>query len=82
MLLSIQINSNAGKPGNTEPAIIKPTAIFPISRQLGYYLSLALIRTPLSANQVTFLSMLVGLIDVLRRLCGLSVLPSGSLVCL
>ena len=61
MLLSIQVNSNAGKPGNTEPAIIKPTAIFPISRQLGYYLSLALIRTPLSANQVTFLSMLVGL---------------------
>jgi phosphatidylglycerophosphate synthase len=61
MLLSIQINSNAGKSGNTEPAIIKPTSIFPISRQLGYYLSLVLIRTPLSANQVTFISMLIGL---------------------
>jgi len=61
MLLSIKVNPNAGKPGNTEPAIIKPTTIFPMSRQLGYYLSLTLIRTPLSANQVTFFSMLVGL---------------------
>jgi len=59
--LSIQVNLDAGKPGNTDPAIIKPTAIFPLARQLGYYLSLALIRTPLSANQVTFISMLVGL---------------------
>jgi archaetidylinositol phosphate synthase len=59
--LSIQVNLNAGKPGNTDPAVIKPTAIFPLARQSGYYLSLALIRTPLSANQVTFISMLVGL---------------------
>ena len=59
--LSIQVNPDAGKPGNTDPAIIKPSAIFPLARQLGYYLSLVLIRTPLSANQVTFISMLVGL---------------------
>ncbi|MEE8352194.1 MAG: CDP-alcohol phosphatidyltransferase family protein [Rhodospirillales bacterium] len=61
MSLSIQINMDAGKPGNSDPAVIRPRALFPVSRQLGYFLSLALIRLPVSANQVTFISMLVGL---------------------
>jgi len=61
MSLSIQINLDAGKPGNNDPAVIKPDALFPLARQLGYYLSLVLIRLPVSANQVTFISMLVGL---------------------
>ncbi|MDA0305951.1 MAG: CDP-alcohol phosphatidyltransferase family protein [Proteobacteria bacterium] len=61
MSLSIQINMDAGKPGNSDPAVIRPSALFPLSRQLGYFLSLALIRLPVSANQVTFISMLVGL---------------------
>lgn len=61
MSLSIQINMDAGKPGNSDPAVIRPTALFPVTRQLGYFLSLALIRLPVSANQVTFISMLLGL---------------------
>ncbi len=61
MSLSIQVNLDAGKPGNSEPAVIKPDALFPLARQLGYYLSLLLIRLPVSANQVTFISMGVGL---------------------
>ncbi len=61
MSLSIQINMDAGKPGNSDPAVIRPRALFPVSRQLGYFLSLVLIRLPVSANQVTFISMLVGL---------------------
>jgi len=52
---------DAGKPGNSDPAVIRPSALFPVSRQLGYFLSLVLIRLPVSANQVTFISMLVGL---------------------
>lgn len=61
MSLSIQVNLDAGKPGNNDPAVIKPDALFPLARQLGYFLSLFLIRLPISANQVTFISMLVGL---------------------
>ena len=58
MSLSIQVNLDAGKPGQKGPSVIKPDGLFPLARQLGYYLSLILIRTPLSANQVTFISML------------------------
>ncbi len=61
MSLSIQVNLDAGKPGNAGPAIIRPEGFFPIARQLGYLLSLIVIRLPVSANQVTFISMLVGL---------------------
>ena len=61
MSLSIQVNLDAGKPGQGRDSVIKPDGLFPLARQLGYYLSLILIRTPLSANQVTFISMLVGL---------------------
>ena len=61
MSLSIQVDVEAGKPGNKGPAVIRPNAVFPLSRQLGYFLSLVLIRLPVSANQVTFVSMLVGL---------------------
>ncbi len=61
MSLSIQVNLDAGKPGNTAPAVIKPDALFPLARQLGYYLSLIMIRLPVSANQVTFISMTAGL---------------------
>lgn len=70
MSLSIQINPRAGQPGNAEPAIIKPDAFFPMARQIGYYLSLALIRLPVSANQVTFVSMLVGLAGCWLFLAG------------
>ncbi|NQU62272.1 MAG: CDP-alcohol phosphatidyltransferase family protein [Rhodospirillales bacterium] len=61
MSLSIQVNLDAGKPGNNDAQVIRPDALFPLARQLGYFLSLILIRLPLSANQVTFISMLVGL---------------------
>jgi archaetidylinositol phosphate synthase len=61
MSLSIQVNLDAGKPGNDKPAVIKPDSIFPLARLLGYYLSLIMIRLPFSANQVTFVSMIVGL---------------------
>ncbi|NQV99893.1 MAG: CDP-alcohol phosphatidyltransferase family protein [Rhodospirillales bacterium] len=61
MSLSIQVNLDAGKPGNTGPAIIRPDSLFPLARQLGYVLSLLVIRLPVSANQVTFVSMGVGL---------------------
>ncbi len=61
MSLSIQVDLQAGKPGNSGPAVIRPSALFPLSRQLGYFLSLILIRLPISANQVTFASMLAGL---------------------
>ncbi len=61
MSVSIQVNLDAGKPGNSEPPVIKPDALFPLSRQLGYFLSLVLIRLPISANQVTFISMIIGL---------------------
>ena len=52
---------DAGKTGNNDPAVIRPDALFPVTRQLGYLLSLVFIRLPISANQVTFLSMTVGL---------------------
>jgi len=55
MLLSIEVDRHAEKP------VIRPDGIFPFSRMGGYYLSLLVIRLPLSANQVTFISMLVGL---------------------
>ena len=61
MSVSIQIKPEAAKSGNDAAAVIKPDELFPLSRQLGYYLSLVLIRLPVSANQVTFISMLVGL---------------------
>lgn len=61
MSLSIQVNLDAGKPGNLGPAVIKPEGLFPLARQLGYYLSLIMVRLPVSANQVTFISMVVGL---------------------
>lgn len=61
MSLSIQVNLDAGKTGNSGPAVIKPDSLFPLARQIGYYLSLLLIRLPISANQVTFISMLIGL---------------------
>jgi len=61
MTVSIQVDLEAGKPGNRGAAVIRPDAVFPLSRQLGYFLSLVLIRLPISANQVTFVSMLVGL---------------------
>jgi len=61
MSVHLQVNPDAGKPGNSDPAVIRPTAFFPLARQLGYYLSLLLIRLPVSANQVTFISMIVGL---------------------
>lgn len=61
MSISIQVNPDAGKPGNNDPAVIRPDALFPVTRQLGYYLSLLFIRLPVSANQVTFLSMIIGL---------------------
>jgi len=61
MSVSIQINMNAGKPGNSDPPIIKPDSVIPLSRMMGYYLSLLMVRLPISANQVTFISMLVGL---------------------
>lgn len=61
MSLSIQVNLDAGKPGHSGPAIIRPDGLFPLARQLGYFLSLVLVRLPVSANQVTFISMLVGL---------------------
>ena len=61
MPVSIQVDLEAGKPGNRGPAVIRPSAILPLSRQLGYFLSLVLIRLPVSANQVTFVSMLAGL---------------------
>lgn len=61
MSLSIQVNLDAAKPGNSGPAIIRPAGFFPIARQLGYLLSLIVIRLPVSANQVTAISMIVGL---------------------
>ena len=61
MSVSIQVDLEAGKPGNLGAAVLRPDAVFPLSRQLGYFLSLVLIRLPVSANQVTFVSMLVGL---------------------
>jgi len=61
MSLSIQVNLKAGKPGHSGPAVIRPDSLFPMARQMGYYLSLVVIRLPVSANQVTFISMLVGL---------------------
>jgi archaetidylinositol phosphate synthase len=73
MSISIQVDPDAGRPGNTGAAVIKPDSVFPLSRLLGYYLSLFLIRLPLSANQVTFISMLIGLAG-----CGL--LLKGELV--
>jgi len=62
MSLSIQVDLNAGKPGHSGPAIIRPSSVFPLARQIGYYLSLLLVRLPVSANQVTFVSMIVGLV--------------------
>ncbi len=61
MTVSIQVDLEAGKPGNRGAAVIRPDAVFPLSRQLGYFLSLVLIRLPISANQVTFVSMVIGL---------------------
>ena len=61
MSVSLQVNMDFGKPGNNDPAVIKPDGLFPLARQLGYYLSLILIRLPITANQVTFISMVVGL---------------------
>lgn len=61
MSVSLQVDLDARKPGHLGAAIMKPDSVFPIARQIGYYLSLVLIRLPVSANQVTFVSMLVGL---------------------
>jgi len=61
MSLSIQVNLEAGKPGSSGPAVIPPDSLFPLARLFGYYLSLVLIKLPVSANQVTFISMLIGL---------------------
>jgi len=66
MSVSIEVNLEAKEPGNDAAAVMKPDSLFPLSRQLGYYLSLVLIRLPFSANQVTFVSMVIGLTG-----CGL-----------
>ncbi len=41
--------------------VAKPQAVFPLIRHLSRPVTLVLIKTPLRANQVTFLSMLLGL---------------------
>ncbi len=61
MSLSIQVDLQAGQPGHSGPAVLRPDGLFPLARQLGYLLSLVVIRLPVSANQVTFVSMGVGL---------------------
>lgn len=61
MSLSIQVNLDADIGDPSTPAVIKPDAFFPVTRQLGYYLSLVFIRLPVSANQVTFMSLVIGL---------------------
>jgi len=55
MSLSIDVDLGAENP------VIRPDSIFPFSRMGGYYLSLVVVRLPVTANQVTTFSMIVGL---------------------
>jgi len=55
MSLSIDVDRHAENP------VVRPDSIFPFSRMGGYYLSLVVIRLPVTANQVTTFSMIVGL---------------------
>ncbi len=61
MSVSIKVDRDAAKTGDSGAAIIRPSEFFPLARQLGYPLSLIVIRLPVSANQVTGISMIVGL---------------------
>ncbi len=54
-------------PGSPEPAadapyrLIAPTQLFPLTRHLSYRLTLLLVQTPITPNQITALSMIAGL---------------------
>lgn len=54
-------------PGSPEPAadapyrLTAPTQLFPLTRHLSYRLTLFLVRTPITPNQITALSMIAGL---------------------
>lgn len=61
MSVSIEVKQVTDQAGNSAPVIVKPNAVFPVTRLLGYYTSLIAVRLPVSANQVTFISMIIGL---------------------
>ena len=61
MSVSIEVKQATDEAGKSAPVIVKPNAVFPVTRTLGYYASLVAVRLPVSANQVTFVSMIVGL---------------------
>lgn len=81
MSLSVQINPN-WKPGSKEFPVIMPDSIFPLPRLVGCWLSPVVIRLPLSANQVTFVSMLIGLIGCTMLLFGDIMWNIAGAVCL
>lgn len=66
MSVSVDVKHIKDDAGNVQPVIIKPDEVLPVTRLLGYYASLIAVRLPVSANQVTFLSLIVGLAG-----CGL-----------
>ncbi len=52
----------SGASSSDQPYVLKPPGqLFPLTRHLSYWLTPLLVRTPLSPNQVTALSMLAGL---------------------
>ncbi len=61
MSVSIEVKQVTDQAGNSAPVIVKPPAFFPVTRLLGYYASLVAVRLPISANQMTFISMIIGL---------------------
>lgn len=61
MSVSIEVKQVVDDAGNSAPVIVKPNVVFPVTRMLGYYASLVAVRLPVSANQVTFISMIIGL---------------------
>lgn len=61
MSVSIEVKQVTDQAGNSALIIVKPVELFPVTRLLGYYASLVAVWLPISANQVTFISMIVGL---------------------
>ena len=61
MSVSIEVKQATDEAGRSAPVIVKPNVVFPVTRMLGYYASLVAVRLPVSANQVTFISMIDGL---------------------
>ena len=61
MSISVDVKHVKDEAGNDQPVIVKPDEVLPVTRLLGYYASLVTVRLPISANQVTFISMIIGL---------------------